>query len=75
VGAALIEHLRRQSTQRMLVGTWATARWAIDFYRRHGFELVSAEEKTALLKTFWTIPDRQVETSAVLSSTPLSPSE
>jgi GNAT superfamily N-acetyltransferase len=68
VGAALIEHLCSRSTRRMLVGTWAAATWAIDFYRRHGFELVSPECKTTLLKTYWTIPDRQIETSAVLAS-------
>jgi len=68
VGAALIEHLRRQSTRRMLVGTWAAASWAIDFYRRHGFELVSPERKAALLKTYWVIPDRQIETSVVLAN-------
>jgi hypothetical protein len=54
----------------MLVGTWAAANWAIDFYRRHGFELVSAERKTELLKTYWSIPDRQIETSVVLTSPP-----
>jgi len=71
VGAALIEHLRRQSARRMLVGTWAAAKWAIDFYRRHGFELVSPERKIALLKTYWDIPDRQIETSVVLANPPL----
>src|SRR5688572_19188571 len=47
VGAALIGHLRRLSTRRMLIGTWAAADWAVRFYRRHGFELVSPERKTA----------------------------
>jgi hypothetical protein len=55
----------------MLVGTWAAADWAIRFYRQHGFELVSTERKTSLLKTHWTIPDRQVETSVVLANPPL----
>ena len=68
VGGALLEHLRGASDRRMLVGTWAAAEWAISFYRRHGFELVSPERKTQLLKTYWTIPDRQVETSVVLES-------
>ncbi len=71
VGTALLEHLRRLRRQRMLVGTWAAADWAIRFYRRHGFELVSPEQKTALLKTYWTIPDRQIETSVVLADPPL----
>lgn len=70
VGAALINHLHRLSTRRMLVGTWAAAHWAIDFYKRNGFELVSPEQKIALLTTYWTIPDRQIETSVVLSSAP-----
>jgi GNAT superfamily N-acetyltransferase len=71
VGGALIEHLRGLSKRRMLVGTWAAAEWAIQFYQRHGFELVSPERKTTLLKTYWTIPDRQIETSVVLANSPL----
>ena len=71
VGAALIEHLRCESTRRMLVGTWASAAWAIDFYERHGFELASPQRRSALLKTYWTIPERQIETSVVLANPPL----
>jgi GNAT superfamily N-acetyltransferase len=67
IGAALLEHLRGQSTRRILVGTWAAADWAIRFYRRHGFELVSPARKSDLLKTYWSIPDRQIETSVVLA--------
>lgn len=74
VGGALLEHLRGLSTRPMLVGTWAAAEWAIRFYERHGFEATSAEQKTALLKTYWTIPDRQVETSVVLANPPFSAS-
>ncbi|GFE80138.1 hypothetical protein GCM10011487_21380 [Steroidobacter agaridevorans] len=66
IGAALIQHLRGQSTRRILVGTWAAASWAIDFYRRHGFELVPAEDKARLLRTYWSVPARQIETSVVL---------
>jgi GNAT superfamily N-acetyltransferase len=69
VGAALLRHLRGVSARPMLVGTWAAADWAIRFYRAHGFELVSPERKTALLETYWTIPDRQIETSVVLAYT------
>jgi GNAT superfamily N-acetyltransferase len=68
VGAALLEHLRSVSTRPMLVGTWAAADWAISFYRRHGFERVSRERKTELLQRYWTIPERQIETSVVLAS-------
>jgi GNAT superfamily N-acetyltransferase len=71
VGAALLRHLRKRSARRMLVGTWAGADWAIRFYRRHGFELVSAERTTALLKVYWKIPRRQIETSVVLAHPPL----
>ncbi|MDX6523750.1 MAG: hypothetical protein QOI17_1263 [Gaiellales bacterium] len=71
VGGALLLHLRRLTGRRMLVGTWAAADWAIRFYRRNGFEPVSAERKTELLRTYWTIPDRQIETSVVLANPPL----
>ena len=72
VGRELLAHLRLLSTRRMLVGTWAAAEWAIRFYRRNGFEQVSPECKTVLLQTYWTIPDRQIETSVVLASPPLT---
>jgi GNAT superfamily N-acetyltransferase len=71
VGAALLKHLRDLTARRMLVGTWAAADWAIGFYRRNGFQLVSPELKTALLKSYWSIPDRQIETSVVLANPPL----
>ena len=71
VGAALLKHLRGLTARRMLVGTWATADWAIGFYRRNGFQLVSPELKTTLLKSYWSIPDRQIETSVVLANPPL----
>ena len=51
----------------MLVGTWAAAEWAIRFYQRHGFIVVSPARKVELLKAYWTIPDRQIETSVVLA--------
>jgi len=68
IGSALLEHLTAlRGGRRILVGTWAAAEWAIRFYRRHGFEQVSPEEKTWLLRRYWTIPERQVETSVVLA--------
>jgi len=72
VGAALIAHIRSLTTRRMLVGTWAAAVWAVHFYQRHGFVLVSPEQKIALLKSYWTIPTRQIETSVVLANPALS---
>ena len=67
VGGALLSHLRGRRTQRMLVGTWAAAEWAIRFYQRHGFVVVSPARKVELLKAYWTIPERQIETSVVLA--------
>jgi GNAT superfamily N-acetyltransferase len=75
VGAVLIEHLRRRSARPMLVGTWAAASWAISFYRRHGFELVPAERAAALLERYWSIPERQIQTSVVLANPPLDERE
>ncbi|BBO20780.1 MAG: GNAT family N-acetyltransferase [Candidatus Desulfobacillus denitrificans] len=74
IGGRLLSHLLTLTARPVLVGTWRAAAWAIDFYRRHGFELVGEAEKTALLRKYWTISERQNETSVVLrqsrSSTP-----
>jgi GNAT superfamily N-acetyltransferase len=71
VGSALLDHFAVSTTRPMLVGTWAAADWAIRFYRRHGFEPVSRERSAELLKTYWKIPERQIETSVVLANPPL----
>jgi GNAT superfamily N-acetyltransferase len=68
VGAALLKHLRGLGTQRMLVGTWADADWAIRFYQREGFALVEPARAAQLLKSYWDIPERQVATSVVLEA-------
>lgn len=68
IGGKLLEHLRTISATPILIGTWADATWAIEFYKKHGFYLVSKDEKNRLLKKYWTIPERQVETSVVLAS-------
>ena len=68
IGARLIAHLRRLTTRPMLVGTWAAAGWAIRFYQRHGFALVAPEDTAALLRKYWTVSERQIETSVVLAS-------
>ncbi|MBA7478336.1 hypothetical protein ES707_13759 [subsurface metagenome] len=65
IGGKLLNCLRGLvTTSRLLVGTWADARWAIDFYQKHGFKLLP--DKDELLKTYWDIPRRQIETSVVL---------
>jgi GNAT superfamily N-acetyltransferase len=70
IGGKLLTHLRQLSTTPMLVGTWAAASWAIRFYQRHGFALVSPARKATLLKSYWIIPERQIETSVVLANPP-----
>jgi GNAT superfamily N-acetyltransferase len=66
IGARLLSHLRELVNGPVLVGTWADAVWAIRFYERYGFRRVGPQEKTRLLKQYWTVPDRQIETSVVL---------
>jgi GNAT superfamily N-acetyltransferase len=67
VGGALVSFLRGQTDRTLLVGTWGDASWAVSFYEKHGFSLVSPEEKNRLLKKYWTVPERQIETSVVLA--------
>jgi N-acetylglutamate synthase-like GNAT family acetyltransferase len=67
VGSKLLSFLQQQTTQPVLIGTWADATRAIAFYEKHGFQLVSPEEKDRLLKKYWVIPERQIETSIVLA--------
>ena len=66
IGAKLLAFFAHQTTGPLLVGTWTAAQWAIRFYERHGFRLLSTEEKDSILSTYWSIPDRQKETSVVL---------
>lgn len=67
IGAQLLSHLRPLAHGPVLIGTWADAVWAIRFYERHGFRVVPTVEKERLLKRYWSIPKRQVETSVVLA--------
>ena len=67
IGEKLLKHLVDVAqTSEVLVGTWEAAHWAICFYEKHGFKLVPKEEKESLLRKYWNIPERQVETSVVL---------
>jgi GNAT superfamily N-acetyltransferase len=71
IGTKLLEYLiGLVETQEILVGTWADVTWAIRFYEKRGFKLVSTREKDRLLRTYWNIPERQVETSVVLRTIP-----
>ena len=70
VGTKLLRHVEGLVDKPILIGTWADASWAIDFYRRNGFTLVPSDEKDQLLRTYWSIPARQIETSVVLTRCP-----
>jgi GNAT superfamily N-acetyltransferase len=67
IGGQLLSHLRELTSAPVLIGTWADAVWAIQFYGRHNFQMVSLQDKDRLLKRYWKIPQRQIETSVVLA--------
>ena len=67
VGTRLLRHVEGLTGKPVLIGTWADASWAIEFYRRNGFTVVSNSDKDFLLRRYWSIPPRQVETSVVLA--------
>ena len=67
IGAVLLDKLVEEAAQPILVGTWAAADWAIRFYARHGFELLPPQRSAELLREYWSIPERQIETSVVLA--------
>jgi len=67
IGTRLLRHIEALTSKPVLIGTWAAASWAIDFYQRNGFRLIEGDEKDRLLQTYWSISPRQVETSVVLA--------
>jgi N-acetylglutamate synthase-like GNAT family acetyltransferase len=67
IGSRLLQELIKTTEKPVLIGTWKAASWAISFYEKHGFRLVDEEEKNFLLRKYWSIPDRQIETSVVLA--------
>ena len=67
VGTKLLHHVESLAGKPILIGTWAAASWAIEFYRRNGFTMVSDDDKDRLLRKYWSIPARQIETSVVLA--------
>ena len=68
IGKKLLQHLQSMTERPILIGTWAAASWAVSFYQKNGYKLVSEEEKNRLLRKYWSIPERQVETSVVLAN-------
>jgi GNAT superfamily N-acetyltransferase len=69
IGVALLASLHAQTDRPVLIGTWSEAGWAIRFYEKHGFRVVSPEEKDRLLRMYWTVDERQIESSVVLADT------
>ena len=67
IGGKLLEFLRAKTELPILIGTWANAVWAVGFYEKHGFRLVEPELKKQLLRKYWSVPERQIETSVVLA--------
>ena len=67
IGGELLGRIMDQATKPILIGTWADAVWAVRFYENHGFKVVSTQEKETLLRKYWNVPDRQIETSVVLA--------
>ena len=66
IGEKLLAYLvNLATTPEVLVGTWTAAWWAIRFYEKHDFKIVPKESRSKL-REYWTIPDRQAETSVVL---------
>jgi GNAT superfamily N-acetyltransferase len=68
IGSRLLEHLMDMTSGRLLVGTWQAATWAVRFYESHGFRRLGDGESQELLKRYWEIPARQMETSLVLEA-------
>ncbi|MGC9523492.1 MAG: GNAT family N-acetyltransferase [Anaerolineae bacterium] len=67
IGTRLLKHLETLTEKPILIGTWAAATWAIGFYEKNDYRRVSVAQKTRLLRTYWSIPERQVATSVVLA--------
>jgi GNAT superfamily N-acetyltransferase len=68
IGTNLLKHLEQKTLKPILIGTWTAATWAIAFYQKNGYTLLTGETKNHLLRKFWSIPERQVETSVVLAN-------
>ena len=67
IGEKLLKHLEATTRKPVLIGTWADAAWAIRFYEKNGYRVQPRAETTRLLKKYWNIPARQIETSVVLA--------
>lgn len=68
VGTQLLKHLEQLTDKAILIGTWLDATWAVSFYEKHGYRQLTRDETDHLLHTYWSLPERQVETSVVLAN-------
>lgn len=68
IGTRLLAHLQGLTAKPVLIGTWAAADWAIRFYEKNGYRLLSRPETGRVLRKYWSIPERQIETSVVLAN-------
>jgi N-acetylglutamate synthase-like GNAT family acetyltransferase len=67
IGTELLRHLETLTCKPILIGTWAAAVWAVAFYAKNGYRMVTEAEKDRLLRKYWSITERQVATSVVLA--------
>jgi N-acetylglutamate synthase-like GNAT family acetyltransferase len=67
IGGRLLAQLLKGAHSPVLIGAWADAHWAIRFYEKNGFQAVTPREKERLLRRYWNVPERQIETSVVLA--------
>ncbi|MBD1381841.1 GNAT family N-acetyltransferase [Metabacillus arenae] len=75
IGTKLLSHLMHLTNKPILIGTWESAEWAINFYMKNGFQVVPEEEKVKLLHQYWNVPERQIETSVVLCDNKWKPAK
>ncbi|MEK7230647.1 MAG: GNAT family N-acetyltransferase [Pseudomonadota bacterium] len=75
IGTRLLRHLEQTTSKPILVGTWAAATWAIRFYEKNGYRILSRTDTERLLRQYWSIPDRQVTTSVVLANAAWRPAD
>jgi GNAT superfamily N-acetyltransferase len=68
IGRALLKHLESMTTKPILIGTWAAAAWAIEFYQKNGYRILLKDEAAHVLRTYWNIPERQIEVSVVFAN-------
>lgn len=67
IGTRLLTQLERETSKPILIGTWAEASWAIEFYKKNGYRLISGKERGMLLDKYWFISDVQADASVVLA--------